>query len=105
MHGHALDIGSRHSAAYQSAGETDCLPRIWDTALIPWMLASCLPTVSQSTTLVKPSPRPMPLARPIPLRLTPEQLRWLDAWRGATISRNAAIRLLLEQAIRQHREQ
>jgi hypothetical protein len=43
----------------------------------------------------------MPLARPIPLRLTPEQLDWLDAWRGNTMSRNAAIRVLLQQAIQQ----
>jgi len=47
----------------------------------------------------------MPLARPIPLRLTPEQLRWLDSWRGATISRNAAIRILLDQAIRQQQRE
>ena len=44
----------------------------------------------------------MPLARPIPLRLSPDQLQWLDSWRGQTISRSAAIRLLLQQAIRLH---
>ncbi len=44
----------------------------------------------------------MPLARPIPLRLAPNQLRWLDSWRGDTLSRSAAIRLLLEHAIRLH---
>jgi hypothetical protein len=46
----------------------------------------------------------MPLARPIPLRLAPTQLKWLDAWRGDTISRSAAIRLLLEQSMRLHRD-
>jgi hypothetical protein len=46
----------------------------------------------------------MPLARPIPLRLSPNQLQWLDAWRGDTISRSAAIRLLLDQSIRFHRD-
>jgi hypothetical protein len=46
----------------------------------------------------------MPLARPIPLRLAPDQLQWLDSWRGSTISRSAAIRLLLEQAIKLHRD-
>lgn len=46
----------------------------------------------------------MPLARPIPLRLAPDQLRWLDSWRGDTISRSAAIRLLLAQSIRLHRD-
>jgi hypothetical protein len=46
----------------------------------------------------------MPLARPIPLRLAPNQLKWLDAWRGDTISRSAAIRLLLDQSIRFHRD-
>lgn len=46
----------------------------------------------------------MPLARPIPLRLAQAQLQWLDSWRGDTISRSAAIRLLLQQAIRLHRD-
>ena len=46
----------------------------------------------------------MPLARPIPLRLSPNQLQWLDSWRGDTISRSAAIRLLLDQSIRFHRD-
>lgn len=46
----------------------------------------------------------MPLARPIPLRLAPNQLQWLDSWRGDTLSRSAAIRLLLEQSIRFHRD-
>lgn len=45
----------------------------------------------------------MPLAPPIPLRLSPEQLAWLDSWRGSTLSRSAAIRLLLNQAIRQQK--
>ena len=44
----------------------------------------------------------MPLARPIPLRLAPNQLQWLDSWRGDTLSRSAAIRLLLDHAIRLH---
>lgn len=46
----------------------------------------------------------MPLAQPIPLRLAPNQLQWLDSWRGDTVSRSAAIRLLLEQSIRFHRD-
>ena len=46
----------------------------------------------------------MPLARPIPLRLAPKQLQWLDSWRGDTLSRSAAIRLLLEQSICFHRD-
>jgi hypothetical protein len=46
----------------------------------------------------------MPLTRPIPLRLAPNQLQWLDSWRGDTISRSAAIRLLLDQSIRLHRD-
>ena len=46
----------------------------------------------------------MPLAQPIPLRLAPKQLQWLDSWRGDTLSRSAAIRLLLEQSIRFHRD-
>ena len=57
--------------------------------------------VSQWDTMARHDRSHMPLARPIPLRLTPEQLRWLDAWRGKTLSRNAAIRVLLQQAIQQ----
>mgnify|MGYP006269152011 FL=1 len=44
----------------------------------------------------------MRLAHPTPIRLTPELLRWLDAWRGDRMSRATAIRVLLEQAM--HRE-
>ena len=47
---------------------------------------------------------PMPLTRPIPLRLAPAQLAWLDRWRGDTISRSAAIRVLIDQSIRLHRD-
>jgi hypothetical protein len=46
----------------------------------------------------------MPLAHPIPLRLAPEQLEWLDAWRGNTFSRSTAIRLLVDEGIRFHRD-
>ena len=48
--------------------------------------------------------KPMPLTRPIPLRLAPAQLAWLDRWRGDTISRSAAIRVLIDQSIRLHRD-
>jgi hypothetical protein len=41
----------------------------------------------------------MRLAKPTPIRLTPELLRWLDRWRGDRMSRATAIRILLEQAI------
>lgn len=46
----------------------------------------------------------MSLLHPLNLRLTPQQLRWLDAWRGQTLSRSAAIRLLLDQAIEINRK-
>jgi len=45
----------------------------------------------------------MPLAHPVPLRLTPDQLAWLDAWRGDTFSRSTAIRLLIAESMRLHR--
>lgn len=48
----------------------------------------------------KPCSQTVPLAPPIPLRLSKEQLDWLDRWRGSTLSRSAAIRLLLNQVIR-----
>ena len=43
--------------------------------------------------------RPMRLAHPIPIRLSPDLLQRLDAWRGDTMSRATAIRLLLLQAL------
>lgn len=46
----------------------------------------------------------MPLSNPVPLRLAPDQLQWLDAWRGDTFSRSTAIRLLIAEAIRLHRD-
>jgi hypothetical protein len=51
-----------------------------------------------------PSRQPMQLARPFSLRLSPDQLQWLDAWRGDTFSRSTAIRLLIAEAIRLHRD-
>ena len=46
----------------------------------------------------------MPLTNPIPLRLTPDQIQWLDQWRGETFPRSTAIRILLEQIIKLHRD-
>jgi len=48
--------------------------------------------------------RLMRLAHPTPVRLSPDQLAWLDSWRGDTMPRAAAIRVLLEQAMRLHRD-
>jgi hypothetical protein len=44
----------------------------------------------------------MQLARPFSLRLSPDQLQWLDAWRGDRMSRGTAIRLLLQQSMELH---
>lgn len=46
----------------------------------------------------------MPLSSPFSIRLAPEQITWLDAWRGSTMSRGTAIRLLLDQSIHLHRD-
>jgi len=46
----------------------------------------------------------MPLANPTPVRLTSDLLQWLDAWRGDAMCRGTAIRLLLEDAMRFHRD-
>jgi hypothetical protein len=46
----------------------------------------------------------MPLADPIPMRLAPEQVAWLDSWRGSTLSRGAAVRVLIAEAMRLHRD-
>jgi hypothetical protein len=44
----------------------------------------------------------MRLAHPTPVRLSPDQLQWLDAWRGDRMSRGTAIRLLLQQSMDLH---
>jgi hypothetical protein len=46
----------------------------------------------------------MRLANPTPVRLSPDLLQWLDSWRGDRMSRGTAIRLLLEQSMRLHRD-
>jgi hypothetical protein len=46
----------------------------------------------------------MPLANPAPVRLAKDQIQWIDGWRGDTMSRGTAIRVLLEQVIRLHRD-
>jgi len=46
----------------------------------------------------------MRLATPIPVRLSPALLQWLDDWSGDTMSRSTAIRLLLDEAMRFHRD-
>jgi hypothetical protein len=46
----------------------------------------------------------MRLANPTPVRLSQDLLRWLDSWRGDRMSRGTAIRLLLEQSMRLHRD-
>ena len=61
-------------------------------------------TVAASATMAGHPAPPMPLAHPIPLRLAPEQLEWLDSWRGNTFSRSTAIRLLIDEGIRLHRD-
>ena len=60
-----------------------------------------LPTVAVATTMGKHRPAPMRLANPTPIRLSQAQLDWLDAWRGNTMSRSSAIRLLLERVMRE----
>jgi hypothetical protein len=45
------------------------------------------------------------LANPTPVRLGPDLLQWLDFWRGDRMSRGAAIRVLLEEAMRRAQEQ
>jgi hypothetical protein len=44
----------------------------------------------------------MRLANPTPVRLSPDLLQWLDAWRGDRMSRGTAIRLLLQQSMELH---
>ena len=46
----------------------------------------------------------MQLAHPLSVQLTAEQLAWLDSYRTMGLSRSAAIRLLLQQSMRLHRD-
>lgn len=59
-----------------------------------------LRTVVAAATVRKPPAARMKLAHPTPVRLTPDLLQRLDAWRGDRMSRSTAIRLLLEQALK-----
>ena len=46
----------------------------------------------------------MRLSNPTHIRLTPDLQHRLDGWRGDRMNRATAIRLLLEQALRLHRD-
>jgi len=46
----------------------------------------------------------MPLAHPLSVQLTAEQLQWLDSWRPAGLSRSATLRLVIQEAMRFHRD-
>lgn len=46
----------------------------------------------------------MRLANPTPIRLSQAQLDWLDAYRGNTMSRSSAVRLLLEEAMKREQQ-
>ena len=44
----------------------------------------------------------MQLAHPLSVQLTAEQLAWLDSYRTMGLSRSAALRLVVEQAMKLH---
>ena len=46
----------------------------------------------------------MELAQPLSVQFTAEQVAWLDSRRVAGLSRSAVIRLLIEDAMRLHRD-
>lgn len=46
----------------------------------------------------------MPLSRPVPLRLSAEQLTWLDLWRGAHMSRSTAIRIIIQKELERSKQ-
>lgn len=46
----------------------------------------------------------MPLAHPLSVQLTAEQLQWLDSWRPIGLSRSATLRLVIQQAMKFHRD-
>jgi len=63
-----------------------------------------LATVAGPATVCKYPAAAMPLANPTPVRLAKDQIQWIDGWRGDTMPRGTAIRVLLEQVIRLHRD-
>jgi hypothetical protein len=63
----------------------------------------CLDTVAPAATLRKPLADSMRLAHPTHIRLTPDLLQRLDSWRGDRMNRATAIRLLLEQALKERK--
>lgn len=44
----------------------------------------------------------MQLAHPLSVQLTAEQLAWLDSYRAMGLSRSAALRLVVDQAMKLH---
>lgn len=46
----------------------------------------------------------MELAHPLSVQFTAEQLAWLDSCRVAGLSRSAVLRLVVEEAMRLHRD-
>ena len=46
----------------------------------------------------------MQLSHPLSVQFTAEQLAWLDSRRVAGLSRSAALRLVIEEAMRLHRD-
>jgi len=46
----------------------------------------------------------MELAHPLSVQFTPEQLAWLDSRCVAGLSRSATLRLVVEEAMRLHRD-
>ena len=46
----------------------------------------------------------MELAHPLSVQFTAEQLAWLDSRRVAGLSRSAVLRLVVEEAMRLHRD-
>jgi hypothetical protein len=65
------------------------------------MLAQCSSS-GYNTPAFKP--RPVRLANPTPVRLSPDLLQWLDSWRADRMSRGTAIRILLQQSMELHRD-
>jgi hypothetical protein len=46
----------------------------------------------------------MELAHPLSVQFTPEQLSWLDSYRPMGLSRSATLRIVVQQAMRLHRD-
>jgi hypothetical protein len=73
----------------------------WLGLMSPWTGIK-LDSVALAATLRSTRRCALNLVNPTHIRLSPELITWLDSWRGDRMSRGAAIRFHLHQAMELH---